>query len=96
MTGSDLKPEWRAELERLGVEGVRLELFHRQRIVFQQPTDHLGGFYMASASLHPLETVFSASALIRPLTRLSSVACLKVLLVPCRALVVRRPAHCLA
>ena len=43
MTVYDLKPEWRAELERLGVEGVRLELFHRQRIAFQQPTDHLGG-----------------------------------------------------
>ena len=35
---------------------------------------------MASASVHPLETVFSASAL----TRLSSVVCLKVLLVPRR------------
>jgi hypothetical protein len=33
---------------------------------------------IASASVHPLETVFSASALIRALTRLSSVACLTV------------------
>ena len=39
---------------------------------------------MASASVHPLETVFSASALIRALTRLSSVVCLKVLLVSSR------------
>ena len=39
---------------------------------------------MASASVHPLDTVFSASALIRALTRMSSVVCLKVLLVLCR------------
>ena len=32
--------------------------------------------------MHPLDTVFSASALIRALTRVSSVVCLKVLLVP--------------
>ena len=38
----------------------------------------------ASASVQPLETVFSASALIRALTRMSSVACRKVLLVPHR------------
>ena len=39
---------------------------------------------MASASVHPLETVFSASALIRALTRLSSVVCLTVLMFPRR------------
>ena len=31
MTGSDLRPEWRAELERLGVEGVRLVLLQQGR-----------------------------------------------------------------
>jgi hypothetical protein len=31
MTVSDLKPEWRAELERLGVEGVRLVLLQQGR-----------------------------------------------------------------
>src|SRR3974377_1298897 len=39
---------------------------------------------MASASVHPLDTVFSASALIRALTRLSSVVCLTVLMFPRR------------
>jgi hypothetical protein len=39
---------------------------------------------IASASIQPLEPVFSASALIRALTRVSFVVWLKVLLIPRR------------
>jgi hypothetical protein len=56
-------------------------LLHRQRMPLEQPTDHVGG-RQGLRSVHPLETVFSASALIRTLTRLSSVVCCTVLLFP--------------
>jgi hypothetical protein len=54
-----------------------IDLLHRQRISLKQPTDHLGCRHdrLGATPLHP---VFSASALIRALTRLSSLVCLKV------------------